>query len=217
MLRQQQMRKKQVQHQKKQVSEGLEEGDLKRLVTAQIQIDRYNSKMGEDDEIVVVSFKVSGKNPANDLMNFIEFGYEFVLDADVSTGEIEDGDYLVFMELPRRTHVSDQIMEILKDMRALTDITLEEWVFTYYKNIGLKIPVTKEELELTVPDSPKEYREKFEVFESILDRLKLAAGVQTYSLSPRNKETDGLRLRAGVPFKDIERAKEVKSTSRTER
>ena len=195
------------------LNESLEEGDLKRLVTPQIQIDRYNSKMGDDDDIVVVSFKVTGKNAANDLMNFLEMGYEYILDADVSSGEVEDGDYLVFMELSRRSTIPERVIEVVKELEGLTDIKPNEWVFTYYKNTEEKFPLTKENLDLHIPSSPKEYNERYEVFESFMDHIKKSAGIKTHPLRPRNKSMDGLRMLAGVPFKDAERP----ASSRTER
>ena len=38
--------------------------------------------MGEDPDIVTLSFAVKGDRPAKDLVKFIETGYDFVLDAD---------------------------------------------------------------------------------------------------------------------------------------
>ena len=81
-----------------QFNEGLEHGDLKRLVHPDVHVDEFKSKMGDDADIVVVSFKVASKEPALDLVNFIEKGYDFVLDADLSSGELDDGEYLVFVE-----------------------------------------------------------------------------------------------------------------------
>ena len=57
--------------------------------------------MGTDEDIIVLSFVVKDKSPAQDLMMFLESGYDFVLDADVSAGTMEDGEYLVFAEIER--------------------------------------------------------------------------------------------------------------------
>ena len=56
------------------LSEGLEQGDLDRLVHNKLHVDEFKSKMGSDADIIVLSFKVDGKEPARDLMNFIERG-----------------------------------------------------------------------------------------------------------------------------------------------
>ena len=58
------------------ITEGLEANDLKRLVHNELHIDEFKSKMGRDEDVVVISFKVTGREPAEDLVNFIEKGYE---------------------------------------------------------------------------------------------------------------------------------------------
>jgi len=74
-------------HSFKLLRENLEMGDLARLVHNELHIDEYKSKMGTDADVCVISFKVAGKEPSADLVSFIEKGYDFVLDADVSSGE----------------------------------------------------------------------------------------------------------------------------------
>ena len=81
---------------------GLRIGDLKDLVHHIFEIDAYASKMGDDKNIVTLSFTVGDKNPADDLMRFLEGGYSFILDSDVTAGEQSDGAYRVFVELERR-------------------------------------------------------------------------------------------------------------------
>ena len=39
------------------LNEGLEQHDLKRLVHPELHVDEYKSKMGKDEDIVVLSFK----------------------------------------------------------------------------------------------------------------------------------------------------------------
>jgi hypothetical protein len=75
------------------LSEGLRSGDLENYVSELFTVDRYSSKMGEDSDIVVLGFRVREKHPAIDLMEFIEKGYDFILDADMSAGEENDGQY----------------------------------------------------------------------------------------------------------------------------
>ena len=52
----------------------LEHNDLKRLVHDELHIDQYKSKLGNDEDIVVMSLKVAGKEPANDIVSFVEKG-----------------------------------------------------------------------------------------------------------------------------------------------
>ena len=60
---------------------GLRIGDLKDCVDHIFEIDSFKSKMGEDRDIVTLSFSVNEANAADDLMNFIEKGYEFDIPA----------------------------------------------------------------------------------------------------------------------------------------
>ena len=54
------------------LNENLEQGDLKRLVHTELHIDEYKSKMGDDADVCVISFKVSGKEAAADLVSFVK-------------------------------------------------------------------------------------------------------------------------------------------------
>jgi hypothetical protein len=80
---------------------GLHANDLVDLVQPIFEIDSYQSKMGSDGDIAVVSFTVLEKGAADDLVQFIESGYNFVLDADATTGEQSDGYYRVYVEIER--------------------------------------------------------------------------------------------------------------------
>ena len=77
---------------------GLQKNDLEFTTDSIFEIDSFKSKMGDDKDIVVLSFSVLGEQPALDLVNFVEKGYPFVLDADKSSGEQADGKYRVFVE-----------------------------------------------------------------------------------------------------------------------
>src|ERR1700741_2592742 len=101
------------------VNEGAEAGDLARLVNPELTIDEFRSKMGEDKDIVVIGVTVMGSEPAADLVNFIEKSYDFVLDADVSSGETRDGNYMVFVELERKSNVADSIFQMFEDIMHL--------------------------------------------------------------------------------------------------
>jgi len=54
------------------LTEGLRSGDLKEFVSEVFTVDQFKSKMGEDSDIVVISFRVREKHPAMDLVEFIE-------------------------------------------------------------------------------------------------------------------------------------------------
>jgi hypothetical protein len=88
--------------------EGLGYKDLEGILKPTIHIDEFSSKMGDDDDIIVLSFFTRDKGAAKDLMNWFEKGYDFVLDADQSPGEIKPNRYLVYVEMRRRRAAPDR-------------------------------------------------------------------------------------------------------------
>lgn len=193
------------------LDEGLENGDLQRLVKTKLHIDEFKSKLGEDQDICVLSFKIGDKAAANDLVNFIEKGYEWVLDADASTGELDDGDYMVFVEVERNTSLPDEIIELVTDMVNLTHDPIEDWAFWYYKDKS-EYPLEVQNLQRMIPLTPEEYRKHFgeskpeesaeETNESIqrraeLNSLRAAAGVPV-GKSPDKDSTDQIKIWAGI-------------------
>jgi len=124
----------------------LKSNDLKNFVNEIFTIDSYKSKMGKDEDVSVLAFEVTDQEPAKDLMSFIEKGYPFILDADVSSGENRRGKYDVFVELERNRYLGKNIKTILDDVQKLTGI--DEWKYRYYKEVESK-PFT-EELEVPV-------------------------------------------------------------------
>lgn len=144
--------------QRQQLNEdSLKSGDLRGLVNHIFEIDSYQSKMGDDKDVVVLSFTVESREPADDLVNFIEKGYQFVLDADMTPGELSDGKYRVFVELERDRHIAENIADMLYGIKKLTDI--ENFKFRYYKSFNSQDAV-KEELESAIPNSPDLYQQR---------------------------------------------------------
>jgi hypothetical protein len=136
------------------LNEGLHAGDLKYLVRDVFEIDSYASKMGEDSDIVVLSFTVDEEAPARDLVNFIEHGYDFVLDADVTPGELDDGRYKVFVEIERNRKIGKQILEVLDGVKKLSEV--ENFKFRYYKSFH-STPATEDALTETIPINKNDY------------------------------------------------------------
>ena len=134
--------------------EGLRPNDLQDLVHNIFEIDLYSSKMGDDRDVAVLSFKVNDRSPARDMMEFIEKGYDFVLDADVSSGEDKNGKYHVFVELPRSKMLPRYIKEVTDGVQHLTGI--DNWKFRYYKKIH-SVPFSEERVFETVPTTPDAY------------------------------------------------------------
>ena len=146
---------------------GLRAGDLKDLVYHIFEIDSFASKMGDDKNIITLSFSVKDKAPADDLVSFLESGYSFVLDADATTGEQKDGTYKVFVELQRERGATDNIMEIVDGVSKLAE--LDNIKFRYYKNWQSK-SATQQSLDEEVPLDPDNYGVK--VNESNLENYK---------------------------------------------
>ena len=133
---------------------GLRPDDLKDLVYDIFEIDNFKSKMGDDKDIITISFSVKEKAPADDLMNFLEKGYGAVLDADVTPGEQHDGTYKVFVELERNSDAVDSIIEIVDGVKKLTG--RPKLKFRYHKSFRSH-PVSEELLKEMVPLDPDEY------------------------------------------------------------
>lgn len=140
-----------------QLNESLLAGDLRMLVNHIFEVDSYASKMGSDKDIVVLSFTVEEKEPALDLVNFVERGYDFVLDADATPGELNDGRYKVFVEIERNNRISEQIIEVLDGVGKLAAI--EGFKFRYHKSFR-SLDATEDALRETVPHSKDDYDQK---------------------------------------------------------
>lgn len=129
-------------------------GDLAHMMHDVFEVDGFKSKMGEDSDIVVLSFSLSTKDAGDDLENFLEKGYPFVLDADVTPGEQHDGTYKVFVEIERTKECPAQIYEIVSGILRLAD--KDKLRFRYYKNFKSQ-EATLENLENIIPKTADEY------------------------------------------------------------
>lgn len=167
----------------------LEKNDLKFVVKNIFSIDEYRAKMGEDSDICVIAFECISDRGAEDLCDFIEKGYDFVLDADVSLGAGENGLFYVYVEIERNKNLPKHIVEIIKDVCLLTDTEIDDWRFRYYRNLSLN-DVDIDTISKIVPCNSEEYC-KFE----------------------RNRESElselaTLRMASGLPYKSITKLKE---------
>ena len=172
--------------------EGLEYKDLDGMMKPTIHVDEFASKMGDDDEIIVISFFVRSQQAARDLANWFEKGYDWVLDADVSPGEIKPGRFLVYIEMRRRSLVGEKINEALEDLETLTEYSVEDWTMHYDDKSS---PFSIENFNRTIPLSPKEYRKKKE---SDLNEMRAAAGIDTKPVFERDLEIQQLQSAAGI-------------------
>lgn len=138
------------------ILEGLKGKDLRGFVSELFTVDRFKSKMGEDADIIVLGFKVKEKYPAIDLVEFIEKGYDFILDADMSAGEEYDGQYHVFVEMERTKRFPNQLKELLHGIGLLTDCY--DWRFRYQSEPN-SIELTQENISQKIPLTALDYKQ----------------------------------------------------------
>ena len=155
------------------VFESLEYKDMEGLMKPTIHVDEFSSKMGDDDDIIVISFFVRDEQAAKDLMNWFEKVYDFILDADKSPGEIKPNRFLVYIEIRRRSTAGGQVEELLKDLNTLTEYNVDDWSM-HYK--GKDVPFSRDAFDSTVPLTPVEYRKRMD---SELNEMRTAAGMDT--------------------------------------
>lgn len=177
------------------LTENLKAMDLRDLVSKEIHIDEYKSKVGRDAEIIVMSFKVKGKDPAIDLVDFIEKGYHWVLDADVSSGEMLDGDYLVFVEINRAPSAVEKIMTLVGEAENLTGNSVLDTTFTYGK-VNKVYEMTFDNLSRVMALTAKQYRQQYG--KEDIEDLQTAAGIKKKKKAPKNKMTEMIRILSGI-------------------
>lgn len=155
--------------------EGLDYMDLENQITPTLSVDEYSAKSGKDSDIVTLAFIIKGESAGNDLVEWLERGYEYVLDAQLSDGEISPGKHLVFAELNRRSSVPERIVEILNDLETLTGLTAKDWTVRIdEEDYEADESVLKQKIIL----SPHDYRTD-EEREKELNEMRTVAGIST--------------------------------------
>jgi hypothetical protein len=169
------------------LNEGLDYHDLEGIVTPRVTVDEYAAQMGKDSEIVTLAFIVKNKQAGEDLSDWFERGYDFVLDAQVSDGELTSGTYLVFVEMNRRTSVPERIITLLDDLETLTDIPLKDWTVIVDDE---EYEPDAEVLEQVITISPHQYREEVEPDEEELNEMRERAGLDVKVLHADKQDAD---------------------------
>lgn len=180
------------------LNEGLDYHDLEGIVTPTVTVDEYAAKMGKDSEIVTLSFVVNNKQAGSDLSDWFERGYDFVLDAQVSDGELSSGKYLVFVEMNRRTSVPDRIIKLIEDLETLTDIPVKDWTVVVD---GEEYEPSEEILKQVIKLSPQQYREQVEPEkEEELNEMRERAGLEVKQLytDKQDSEIKSFKSMAGL-------------------
>jgi hypothetical protein len=153
--------------------ENLDHHDLVGQIIPIISVDEYAAQAGTDDEIVTIAFIVKGEQASQDLSDWFERGYDWILDAAVSEGEYTPGRNLVFVEIPRRSTAPARIIELIDDLETLTDIPLTEWTVKFNDE---EYDADVEQLKSLLILSPHDYRIEHE---EDLNEMREIAGIPT--------------------------------------
>lgn len=167
----------------KQINEGLDYHDLEGQLEPTVSVDEYSAHMGKDSEIVTLAFTIRNRSAGTDLADWFERGYDWVLDAEVSEGELAPGKYIVFVEMSRRMTAAARIIELLDDLNTLSNIPLKEWTIIIGEE---EYPAEQKVLAQVLTISPHEYREEEKEIEldseTSLNEMRKAAGIEVKKL-----------------------------------
>ena len=188
----------------RQLNESLQHLDMERQMTPVVGIDQYESKIGENSDCVTVNFIMNSKESAEDLCSWFERGYDWVIDADTSPGEVNKGKYLVFVEINRRLKVPERIIEMLDDLETLTGFKLKDWKL----NIGDEMfPAKEESIKNNITLSPHEYRMKYsneddeetsDLDLTDLNEMRELAGLEPHTSYVADDELKLMQRQAGI-------------------
>jgi hypothetical protein len=170
---------------------------MENQVVPLVSVDEYAAKMGEDKDIVTVTFIVKSKLVAEDLVTWFERGYDFILDASISDGELSPNKWLVFVEMERRSWVARRVISLIKDMETLTGLPVED----YTLNIdGDEYPLELEVMKQKIILNPAKYEiEKEEPINDELNEMRLKAGLDhKESETPKDEYIKSLQASAGI-------------------
>ena len=178
------------------INESLDYLDMEDQVGDVLSIDEYASEMGRDEDIVTLTCIVHSKLAANDLVTWFERGYDWVLDASVSDGELEPGMWLVFVEMDRRSKVPNRIITLLNDLETLTGMKLKDWSVEID---GDEYDADEEIIRQKMILNPNEYEEKRQDNEVEINEMRTLAGLETeLRYDPNDDYIRNLQAMAGL-------------------
>lgn len=176
------------------LNEGLNYHDLEGQMDPTVTVDEYAAHMGKDSEIVTLAFVTHSEAAGNDLADWFERGYDYVLDAEVSEGEVSPGKYLVFVEMNRRSTVPERIIELITDLETLTDLPLKDWtIIIDDEEYEPDESIIKQKITI----SPHEYRKDKEKEEE-LNEMRLIAGLSTKPIHQQDEYIRKIKSMAGL-------------------
>lgn len=176
------------------ITEGLDFQDMEGQIIPTLTVDEYAAKMGSDSDIVTLAFIVKSELAGSDLVDWFERGYDWVLDAQVSDGEIESNRWLVFVELNRRSTVPSRIIELLKDLKTLTNLKITEWTVVVDDE---DYEPEEQILKQVIICNPNEYKMKKEE-EKELNEMRIQAGLEHKKLYTVDSQIKDFISKAGL-------------------
>tara|TARA_R110000851_G_scaffold108098_1_gene228950 strand:+ start:920 stop:1468 length:549 start_codon:yes stop_codon:yes gene_type:complete len=179
------------------ITESLNYLDMENQVFPIVSVDEYAAKMGTDKDIVTVTFMTKSKLVAEDLVTWFERGYDFILDASISEGELEAGKWLVFVEMERRSWVARRLIGLIRDLETLTGIPVEDYTLNIdAEEYPLELDIMKQKIIL----NPAKYQtEKEDEVEEELNEMRLQAGLDhKESDTPKDEYIKNIQAIAGL-------------------
>ena len=169
--------------------------DLEEQLSNIVTIDEYAAKMGKDSDIITLTFTVYSKLAAEDLVTWFERGYDFVLDASVSEGEIEPGKWLVFVEMERRSKAPQRICNLLSDLETLTGYKLEDWTAKIESD---DVVADEDNIRNKMILNPNEYKNLKDTEEDKLNEYRELAGLETKKKYIEDEYIKNIKMMAGL-------------------
>ena len=176
------------------INESLDYMDLDGQMSDKVTIDEYSAKMGKDKDIITITFKVYSKLAGEDLVTWFERGYDFVLDASISDGEIKPGEYLVFVEIERRSKAPERLLRLLSDLQTLTGYQLKDWTVEIE---GEEYDADQETISSKIILNPNLYKMEKETDEKI-NEMRTVAGLRTKVIYENDTYIKNLKAIAGL-------------------
>ena len=114
---------------------GLQAGDLKNMMYDIFEVDSYASKMGDDKNIVTLSFSVMEKAAADDLMNFLEKGYILeIVDGVKELSNIDDFKFRYYKGFKSKSVTEEELTATIPNDPANYGLRVDETNLDNYKN-----------------------------------------------------------------------------------
>ena len=179
------------------ITESLNYLDMENQIIPIVSVDEYAAKMGTDKDIVTITFMVKSKLVAEDLVTWFERGYDYILDASISEGELEPNKWLVFVEMERRSWVARRLIGLIRDLETLTGIPVKDYTLNIdAEEYPLELDIMKQKIIL----NPAKYEvEKEDEVEEELNEMRLKAGLDhKESDKPKDEYIKNIQAIAGL-------------------